>query len=85
VPVPIGPALPRRDQEESQHRYARLMLILFKPWRHASDLIKDGQSWIEAFRVFLEGCPEEVLTVIENMHMLHECKDSRDAHYAKRR
>ncbi|KAJ7435205.1 hypothetical protein B0H11DRAFT_1630396, partial [Mycena galericulata] len=64
--------------EESQHRHARLMLILFKPWRHASDLIGEGQSWMDAYREFLEECPEDVLTIIDNMQLLHECKDSRD-------
>ncbi|KAJ7433064.1 hypothetical protein B0H11DRAFT_1759356, partial [Mycena galericulata] len=85
VPVPIGPALPRRDHDDSRHRHARLMLILFKPWRHASDLLSVGQSWIEAYEEFLAVCSSEVLTVINNMQLLHECKDSRDAHYANRR
>ena len=33
VPVPIGPAMPRRDQPDAEARYSRLMLLLFKPWR----------------------------------------------------
>ena len=32
VPVPIGPALPRRDDQGSRVQYCRLMVILFKPW-----------------------------------------------------
>ena len=38
VPVPIGPAIPRRDRPEVYEKYARLMLILFKPWRTEADL-----------------------------------------------
>ncbi|KAJ7805335.1 hypothetical protein B0H14DRAFT_2256627, partial [Mycena olivaceomarginata] len=38
VPVPIGPAIPRHDKSNLRARYFRLMLIFFKPWRHASDL-----------------------------------------------
>ncbi|KAJ7717503.1 hypothetical protein B0H14DRAFT_2303934, partial [Mycena olivaceomarginata] len=38
VPVPIGPGIPRRDKAETYARYCRLMLIFFKPWRHANDL-----------------------------------------------
>ncbi len=38
IPVPIGPAITRRDHEPVKERYARLMLILFKPWQHAHDL-----------------------------------------------
>ncbi|KAJ7779475.1 hypothetical protein DFH07DRAFT_721265, partial [Mycena maculata] len=85
VPVPVGPALPRRDHDDSMHRHARLMLILFKPWRHASDLLSGAQSWLDAYEDFLKDCPAETLAVIDNMQLLHECKDSRDAHYARRR
>ncbi|KAJ7450650.1 hypothetical protein B0H11DRAFT_1643034, partial [Mycena galericulata] len=73
-----GPGLPRRDQENTKHRHARLMLILFKPWRHATDLISTGQTWVDAYEEFLEDCPSEVLAIIEHMQLLHECKDSRD-------
>ncbi|KAJ7488751.1 hypothetical protein B0H11DRAFT_1720287 [Mycena galericulata] len=38
VPVPIEPAIPRRDKSNLRARYCRFMLIFFKPWRHASDL-----------------------------------------------
>ncbi|KAJ7039432.1 hypothetical protein C8F04DRAFT_892559, partial [Mycena alexandri] len=85
VPVPIGPAIPRRNDPASSAKHARLMLILFKPWRHASDLRRGGQTWLEAYDEFLPQCSRESLDRIENMQLLHECKDSRDAHYANRR
>ncbi|KAJ7455974.1 hypothetical protein B0H11DRAFT_1700037, partial [Mycena galericulata] len=85
VPVPIGPPLPRRDREDLKHKHARLMLILFKPWRHCSDLLSEHQTWVEAYDDFLQECSSEAVSVIENMQILHECKDSRDAHYANRR
>ncbi|KAJ7504742.1 hypothetical protein B0H11DRAFT_1709396, partial [Mycena galericulata] len=85
VPVPIGPALPRRDQPASVEKHARLMLILFKPWRHAEDLRHANQSWSQAFAQFTRECSPDILEYIENMQILHECKDSRDAHYASRR
>ncbi|KAJ7438275.1 hypothetical protein B0H11DRAFT_1752945, partial [Mycena galericulata] len=85
VPVPIGPALPRRDRPESAERHARLMLILFKPWRHAEDLRHSNQSWSDAFAQFTRDCSPDILDCIDNMQILHECKDSRDAHYASRR
>ncbi|KAJ7438791.1 hypothetical protein B0H11DRAFT_1692619, partial [Mycena galericulata] len=65
--------------------YAHLMLILFKPWRHCSDLISEDQNWVGAYEDFLQDCSSDVVSVIENMQILHECKDSRDAHYANRR
>ncbi|KAJ7434767.1 hypothetical protein B0H11DRAFT_1643182, partial [Mycena galericulata] len=85
VPVPIGPALPRRDQQTSIEKHARLMLILFKPWRHADDLRHSNQSWSEAYSQFTETCSKDILERIDNMQILHECKDSRDAHYSSRR
>ncbi|KAJ7154991.1 hypothetical protein C8R43DRAFT_884943, partial [Mycena crocata] len=85
VPVPIGPALPRRDRPASIEKHARLMLILFKPWRHADDLRQAGQSWSQAYSQFILQCPPDVLECVDNMQILHECKDSRDAHYASRR
>ncbi|KAJ7019078.1 hypothetical protein C8F04DRAFT_895466, partial [Mycena alexandri] len=85
VPVPIGPALPKRSDPAFVEKHARLMLILFKPWRHASDLRDPDQSWSESYAEFLPMCEPENLERIENMQLLHECKDSRDAHYTERR
>ncbi|KAJ7439442.1 hypothetical protein B0H11DRAFT_1732803, partial [Mycena galericulata] len=85
VPVPIGPALPRRDQPALKERHARLMLIFFKPWRHAEDLRHANQSWSEAYSQFLLACSEDDVRRMDNMQILHECRDSRDAHYKNRR
>ncbi|KAJ7020463.1 hypothetical protein C8F04DRAFT_974254, partial [Mycena alexandri] len=85
VPVPIGPALPRRDTPALIEKHARLMLILFKPWRHASDLRHSEQSWLNAYEQFLETCTPDIQEYIDNMQLLHECRDSRDAHYNNRR
>ncbi|KAJ6505078.1 hypothetical protein C8R45DRAFT_801664, partial [Mycena sanguinolenta] len=79
IPVPIGPAMPRRDVEDLKLKHARLMLILFKPWRHARDLRSQGQSWHEAYMAFRDVCSPFVLEAIDNIQILHECKDSRDA------
>ncbi|KAJ7131265.1 hypothetical protein C8R44DRAFT_613105, partial [Mycena epipterygia] len=74
----MGPGLPRRDREELKHKHARLMLILFKPWRHCTDLLSEDETWLEAYNEFLATCSPEVIVVIDNMQLLHECKDSRD-------
>ncbi|KAJ7803284.1 hypothetical protein B0H14DRAFT_2384776 [Mycena olivaceomarginata] len=52
VLAPIGPTMLRRDVEDLKQKHARLMLILFKPWRHASDLRLNGQSWHDAYLSF---------------------------------
>ena len=85
VPVPIGPSIPRRDREAVREQYCRLMLIFFKPWRHARDLRSENESWSDAFEIFLRSCSPETAKIIENMQLLHECKDSHDDHFANRR
>jgi Helitron helicase-like domain at N-terminus len=85
IPVPIGPSLPRRDQIEVRARYCRLMLILFRPWRHANDLRLLGQSWEAAFSEFLEQCSTKIKNMMNNMQLLHECHDSGRDHFADRR
>jgi len=85
VPVPIGPAIPRRDRPELYAKYARLMLILFKPWRREADLRAGASNWPEAFEEFLKSCTKETRKVMDNMQILHECKDSKDSHYRMRR
>ncbi|KAJ7845326.1 hypothetical protein B0H13DRAFT_1449848, partial [Mycena leptocephala] len=73
-----GSGIPRRDKPELRARYCRLMLIFFKPWRQASDLRGEFQSWEAAFEAFVQTCTRDVLYRMENMQILHECWDSRD-------
>ncbi|KAG1748993.1 uncharacterized protein EDB91DRAFT_1047353, partial [Suillus paluster] len=74
----MGPKMPRRDQEPMYPKYCRLMLILFKPWRSISDLKQTMQSWTESFESFKHTCNDKVIAILNNMQILHECKDSRD-------
>ncbi|KAG2127794.1 hypothetical protein BD769DRAFT_1294014, partial [Suillus cothurnatus] len=85
IPVPIGPSLPRRDRLEVRERYCRVMLILFKPWISVDDLRSEFESWSDAFENFIKRCGPNKLFIMKNMQILHECKDSRDDHFANRR
>lgn len=61
------------------------MLILFKPWRSIADLRQsDTQAWAEALEIFLGICDPFSKERMRNMQVLHECKDSRDDHFARR-
>ncbi|KAJ6532524.1 hypothetical protein B0H19DRAFT_888295, partial [Mycena capillaripes] len=73
-----GSGIPRRDKPEMYARYCRLMLIFFKPRRHAKDLRKPRESWADAFKSFLLTCSPSVRYRMDNMQTLHECRDSRD-------
>ena len=84
VPVPIGPALPRCDRAELYPKYSRLMLVLFKPWRTEADLRGSSKDWPEAFSEFAESCAPETRRVLDNMQLLHECKDSNQSLRKKR-
>jgi hypothetical protein len=61
------------------------MLILFKPWRHASDLREKDQKWEDAFKIFQETCSERVSNIMDNMQILHECQDCGNDHFSQRR
>lgn len=84
VPVPLGPAIPRRDCDETKQHHARLMLLLFKPWTIVSDLWPMDLSWAESYTGFVSSAHPCVLRLIDNMQILHECQDSRDDHFAQR-
>ncbi|KZO89469.1 hypothetical protein CALVIDRAFT_479108, partial [Calocera viscosa TUFC12733] len=78
VPVFLDGPVPRRDQPHLIARYSRLMLVLFKPWRVAADLRGHAVTWEGAFRQFMVGCPPRYRDIMDNMQLMHECKDSRD-------
>ena len=59
------------------------MLILFKPWRHASDLREKDQKLEEAFKLFQKNCSSHVNKIMDNMQILHECQDSRNDHFSQ--
>ncbi|RXW18892.1 hypothetical protein EST38_g6956 [Candolleomyces aberdarensis] len=86
IPVPVGPAIPRRDRPDVYERYCRLMLILFKPWQQPRELKSDTQTWACAFEQFKtsSALTPTVAAILENMQVFHECRDSRDDHFKNR-
>ncbi|KAG2130946.1 uncharacterized protein EDB93DRAFT_1094566, partial [Suillus bovinus] len=78
IPMPIGGGIPHQDRPEDYPRYCRLMLILFKPWRSVKDLRREDQSWELSFGTFLSACDIHFKNVMNNMQILHECRDSQD-------
>ena len=86
IPVMIGPALPKRNSEKERAQYCRAMLLLFKPWRTAADLKPEQETWESVFDSFKESaeCDIEICQILNNMQILHECKESRDTHMKNR-
>jgi hypothetical protein len=87
IPVLIGPSIPHRDNPDVLERYCHLMLIFFKPWRHPAKLLQSAPSWQVGYTLMLASDQflYHHLQTINNMQLLHECKDSRDRDYKKRR
>ncbi|KAI9067799.1 hypothetical protein FKP32DRAFT_1532159, partial [Trametes sanguinea] len=73
-----GPRQPRSDREDERVRHARLMLILFKPWRTGLELKNLDVGWLEAYENFIRTVNANVSDIINNMRILHECRDKRD-------
>lgn len=81
VPVLIGPEIPRKGRENTYERYCRAILTLFKPWRSVSDLCFLEENWADAFQrheCFLNE--NHCKDIIENIELLHECKEQRNDH-----
>src|SRR6202000_2441306 len=86
VPVPVSKrSLPRRDREDTYEQYCRVMLILFKPWKTPHDLRTMDDDWCTTFSAFRMSAPLRVLKIIDNIQLTHECRDSKDELYSKRR
>ncbi|KAI0708652.1 hypothetical protein C8Q76DRAFT_627563, partial [Earliella scabrosa] len=78
IPVLIGPSAPRHDRSEERARYCRLMCLLFAPWRGVDDIRIDGESWEECYDRLHPSFTNHSRSVISNIDMLNECRDSRD-------
>ncbi|KAI9061814.1 hypothetical protein FKP32DRAFT_1555351, partial [Trametes sanguinea] len=86
VPVILGERIPRSDRDMAEHEmWARMMSILFVPWRSVTDLRQQDESWNAAFERHRASISEKHLEVIGNMNVLSECRDARDAHREMRR
>ncbi|KAH9848698.1 hypothetical protein C2E23DRAFT_697913, partial [Lenzites betulinus] len=86
VPVILGDRVPRSDRGEEEHEsWARMMLILFIPWRKPRDLRERTESWSAAFDRQKPLISSQNLRVIANMNVLSECRDVRDSFRDMRR
>ncbi|KAI0027173.1 hypothetical protein K488DRAFT_16436, partial [Vararia minispora EC-137] len=76
VPVLAGPWIPRADRSDAERTsFHRAMLILFKPWRDAEDLLPAGISWSQSF--LATSFSPYLAKIIRNIHVDSECRDAR--------
>lgn len=79
VPVVLGNRTPRSDRSpDEKEAWARMMTILFVPWRRPSDLRRAGETWLEAYERQEARISVLHQRIVENMNVLSECKDVRD-------
>ncbi len=83
MPVPIGPGLPCRDDPSKFEYYCQVMLTLFKPWQRGNELHEGFSTWELAFNALKITLSDYHLQVIDNIQIMHECKDNHDADYAQ--
>jgi len=63
-----GPVIRSRDRDAA--RFARQILLLFKPWRTVSELRKDGQKWTESFAEFEQAASARIRNYITNFETI---------------
>ena len=86
VPLILGDRVPRHDRgDHEREQWARMMLILFVPWRQPSDLRGDDETWLHAYERQSNSISERHQEIIAHMNVLSECRDVRDSHRAMRR
>ncbi|CAF3323675.1 unnamed protein product [Rotaria socialis] len=68
------------DRDETRERYSRALLTLFVPWRPVADLCDCNQTWEDALKSRQHLISTYSWKIIENIHLLHECKKDRDKH-----
>jgi hypothetical protein len=79
LPNVIGRWFVRRDDAEVRPLYCASMLMLFKPWRDIKvDLKTFGQSWEDAFQLFLNAADPSQIRAMSGIQYFHECKSSTD-------
>jgi len=85
VPVLLGPSIPNPITSGAREIWARYMLIFFKPWRVPGQLKESRESWHDAYELYEPHLAPHLRQVIENMTVLSESRDARDAHARQRR
>ncbi|TFK60574.1 hypothetical protein BDN72DRAFT_743229, partial [Pluteus cervinus] len=70
--------IPRRSDPDRLDGFHIAMLTMFAPWTNPIELVSDDMSLQEQYQQMRDQTSLYHLKVIDNMQLLHECKDSRD-------
>lgn len=76
----IGPQIPRGARPDTRERYCRAILTLFRPWLTFNDLCNVSETWNDALKHHENDFSASSNRIIENIELMHECKNDRDEH-----
>ncbi|KAF5323736.1 hypothetical protein D9619_012994 [Psilocybe cf. subviscida] len=78
VPVLLGPAIPNAERSsDTREKWAKCILILFKPWRNPMDIKNDHETWLECYERYKVELSPIHQTIIRNMNAFSESQDAR--------
>jgi hypothetical protein len=90
VPIIICKSIPRKNDQERGDEYAKIILLLFKPWRTLNDLLdndlldkdcvlyNENSIWKQNLENFLGKALKPILRYIDNLECLNKSKDDAD-------
>ncbi|EJU03693.1 hypothetical protein DACRYDRAFT_49735 [Dacryopinax primogenitus] len=67
-----GQQYPQNDIEDGMDYYCGFSMMLLKPWRIPTNILPDGQLWMDAFGIFLSLAWPAVLRILGNFQFLHK-------------
>jgi hypothetical protein len=77
--VPCRPAKCESAEEmKLWEQYARTVVLLFTPWHKFSDIKQKDQTWKSTYDRILGNLNPRMITVLDNIQLLHDSKVSRD-------
>ncbi|KAI0075284.1 hypothetical protein K474DRAFT_1563476, partial [Panus rudis PR-1116 ss-1] len=78
IPVIIGPSTPHSNRSERERGlWARMMCILFVPWRKPTDLCRNNEEWTEALHRHKPHMSDRTLELVCNITTLAECRNAK--------
>ncbi|RHZ70488.1 hypothetical protein Glove_271g119 [Diversispora epigaea] len=77
IPILHGKNILSKEDLKSKEHYGLYILLLFKPWTTADDLITKYSSWYEACNAFLQNSnlSTRLQFIIKNIELLHRCSE----------
>ncbi|KAF5327481.1 hypothetical protein D9619_005136 [Psilocybe cf. subviscida] len=78
VPVLLGPTIPNPESSaDMREKWAKCILVLFKPWRDAMQLKSQNETWLQAYNEYQAQLSCRHYEIIKNINAFSESRDAR--------